>query len=83
MVPKEGGKYRMWAARCIQPCAWTLHVSRGWGQGGSAPVTSVPPGAGLRSSMFDDGYLLWKLPNELQDRYPAPKQYYHNYYKLN
>ena len=48
-----------------------------------SPVTSVPPGAELRLSMFDDGYLFWKLPNELQDCYLAPKWYYHNSYKLN
>ena len=31
----------------------------------------------------DNGYLLWKLPNELQDCYPEPKQYYRKYCKLN
>lgn len=57
--------------------------SRAWGTVRLALVTSVPPGARLRLSLSGDGYLLWKLPNELQDGYLTPKQYYHKHYKLN
>lgn len=70
------------AARGIQPHLWVLCEQK-VGDSEAPSGHLCPSMSQLWLSMFDDRYLLCKLPNELQDCYQAPKQYYHKYYKLN